>query len=63
MLKFAALMAKCLKNNLCKVHQKILSYSENNEIFVGGVFFSHTLYTDMHACSVVEHNGLNLKHG
>jgi len=35
-LKFAALMAKCLTNNLWKFHQKILNYSENNEIFVGG---------------------------
>jgi len=34
MLKFAALMAKWLMNNLLKVHQEILNYSENNEIFV-----------------------------
>jgi len=39
MLKFAALMAKCLTNNLWKFHQKILNYSENNEISVGGCFF------------------------
>jgi len=37
------------QNNLiffaAKVHQKLLNYSENNEIFVGarGVFFSRTL--------------------
>ena len=40
MLKFAALMAKCLSNNLWKVHQKILNYSKNNQIFVGGCFFA-----------------------
>jgi len=39
MLKFAALLANCLMNNLWKFHQKILNYSENNEIFVGGCFF------------------------
>jgi len=39
MLKFAGLMAKCLANNLCKFRQKVLICSENNEIFVGGVFF------------------------
>ena len=39
MLKFAALMAKYLTNNLWKFHQKILNYSENNEIFVGGGCF------------------------
>jgi len=39
MLKFAALMANCLTNNRWKFHQKILSYSENNEIFVRGCFF------------------------
>jgi len=40
MLKFAALMAKCLMNNFWKFHQKILNYSENNEIFVGGCFLA-----------------------
>ena len=44
MLKFAALLAKCLRNNLWKFHRKILNYSENNEIFVGGVFFGRTRY-------------------
>jgi len=38
MLKFVGLMAKCLTKNLRKFHQKILIYSENNEIFVGGAF-------------------------
>jgi len=37
MLEFVALMAECLANNLWKFHQKILNYSENNEIFVGCV--------------------------
>jgi len=32
-------MSKCLTNNPWKVHQKI-NYSENNEIFVGGVFLA-----------------------
>jgi len=49
MLKFAALMAKCLTNNLWKFPPKILNYSENNEIFVGGCFFSRTLY--VYLCS------------
>ena len=39
-------MARCLANNLWKFHQKILNYSENNDIFVGGCFFNHSLYTE-----------------
>ena len=44
MLKFVALMARYLTNNLWKFHQKILNYSENNKIFVGGCFFGCTRY-------------------
>jgi len=45
MLKFVALIARCLTNNFWKFYQKILNYSENNEIFVGGVFFwPHPVY-------------------
>ena len=40
MLKFAAVMARCLTNNLRKFYQKILKYSENNELFVGGCFLA-----------------------
>ena len=47
MLKFAALMAKSLMNNLWKVHQKILNYSENNEIFVRGGCFLATPCTSI----------------
>jgi len=50
MLEFAALIAKYLTNNLYKVHQKILNYSENNKIFVGGGGFLAT------PCSVVGSN-------
>ena len=50
MLKFAALVANCLTNNLRKFHQKILNYSENNEIFVGrgGVFWPHPVEQCIH---------------
>jgi len=39
-------MAKCLSNNHCKFHSKTFIYSEDNEIFVGGVFIAApcTLY-------------------
>jgi len=38
-------MANCLTNNLWKFHQKILNYSENNEIFVGDVFWPHPVFS------------------
>jgi len=41
-------MAKSLSNNLWKFHQKILNYSENNEIFVGGLFFKAAPCTIVH---------------
>jgi len=62
-LKLAALMAKCLGNNLWKFHQKILNYSENNEIFVRGCFFGRTRYISFLSCycgSVSDHQVLLL---
>ena len=53
MLKFAALMANCLSNNLWKFHQKILNYSEHNEIFVGGVFLAAPGIFNVHFCKIL----------
>jgi len=60
MLTFAALTTKCLTNNLCKFHQKILNYSENNEIFVGGCFFRRTLYMVLGQTLVAVHTEIVL---
>jgi len=48
MLKHAALMARCLTNNPWKFHQKILNYSENNEIFVRGLFLAAPCICEIH---------------
>jgi len=59
MLKFAALMARCLTNNLWKFQQKILNYFENNEIFVGGCFFSAASCILALLCALLRSHFLN----